>query len=58
MIKDKRAIVIDYKFGKQVTSTHEKQVREYAEIIRQMGYSNVEAYVWYAVLRKVVNVRI
>lgn len=38
--------IVDYKFA-QERGTHIKQVRRYAELYREMGYSNVHAYLWY-----------
>lgn len=38
--------IIDYKFGKPETK-HQKQVKEYAELYRRMGYKDVRAYLWY-----------
>ena len=41
-----RAIVIDYKFGAERPDYH-KQVCEYMKLLREMGYSDIEGYIWY-----------
>lgn len=57
MIKDGGAVVLDFKFGHEDAS-HAVQVRSYAAILTQMGYSPVSGYVWYVErdeLQKVVG---
>lgn len=46
MIKDKHAIVIDYKFGEEQLPSYVEQVREYILLLRQLGYSS-EGYIVY-----------
>ena len=41
------AIVLDYKFG-QWEDKYTKQVREYMEALRRMGYAPVRGYLWFA----------
>lgn len=43
---DGKVIIIDYKFGDEFVK-YEGQVKEYAELMKKMGYGNVEAYLWY-----------
>lgn len=52
--KDK-VIVIDYKFGEKEEEAHMRQVLNYRNRLRQMGYRNIEAFIWYVFLRKVVE---
>lgn len=47
VVRGERAVVIDYKFGKMQKSSHTGQVTNYMELLRKMGYSKVEGYVWY-----------
>ena len=57
MVKDNAAIVVDFKFGHEDAS-HAIQVRSYAALLTQMGYSPVSGYVWYVEsneLKKVVG---
>ena len=46
MIKDKHAIVIDYKFGKEQRPSYQEQVRDYMLQLRQLGYTS-EGYIIY-----------
>jgi len=55
IIKDNKATVIDYKFGKKENKFYLSQVKEYIDLIAQMGYQT-EGYVCYAELGKVVEV--
>ena len=50
-----RVIVIDYKFGQPRTS-HRSQVRNYCDLMRQMGYPAVEGWLWYVTAKEVVKV--
>ena len=57
MIKSGRAVVVDYKFGENVSAKYCKQVKEYMELLRDMElYHTVEGYVWYISLGRVVKV--
>lgn len=46
-VPDGRVIVIDYKTGKTHSSEYRKQVCHYMKLLRDMGYRNVEGYLWY-----------
>ncbi len=50
MITGDRVVVVDYKFGEQQEKRHRSQVRDYINLIRRMGYSNVEGHIWYVAL--------
>ena len=56
MINDDEVIVIDYKFGESIESKYVKQVERYVKSIRDMGYANVQGYLFYVKLHKVVKV--
>ena len=57
MIKQGRAVVVDYKFGDIKDPKHNKQVAEYMEILKQMElYDKIEGYIWYITLDEVVKV--
>lgn len=43
---DGKVIIIDFKFGEK-NDKYKDQVKEYAYLIRKMGYENVEANLWY-----------
>jgi ATP-dependent exoDNAse (exonuclease V) beta subunit len=55
MMQAGRTLVIDYKFGSVMEAAHEKQVREYAAILRAMGHEQVEAWLWYVKMGRVVR---
>ena len=46
MVKDNEAVVVDYKFGKE-RDEYYRQVRNYMQLLREIGYTNVKGYVWY-----------
>ena len=46
MVKDNEVIVVDFKFGKKKPE-HVSQVKEYIELLRNMGYDNIKGYIWY-----------
>jgi hypothetical protein len=48
--------VVDYKFGLSETAKYEKQIRNYARLLGQMGYSPVEGYIWYIATGQLVRV--
>lgn len=56
IIKDKHAVVIDYKFGRTEEKKYLKQVQFYRTSLKQMGYREVKGYIWYVRLNKVVEV--
>lgn len=53
---DGRTVVVDYKFGRTERREHAQQVRLYVEWLREAGFANVEAHLWYYTLGKVVRV--
>ena len=46
MISGDRAIVVDYKFGRE-DEEYDKQVKRYMELLKSIGYTHVEGYLWY-----------
>lgn len=51
-----RAVVVDYKFGALHKANYRTQVREYMELLRGMGYAEVEGYLWFVELGDVERV--
>ncbi len=47
MIKGDRCVVVDYKFGALQPKKYERQMQQYMSLMREMGYKNVEGYLWY-----------
>ena len=56
IIKEDRAVVVDYKFGAEKFASHRKQIAEYMRLLREMGYEQVEGYVWYLSLGEIVAI--
>lgn len=55
VINGNRATVIDYKFGETEKESHLKQVKNYMQLISEMGY-NVSGYLSYITLGKNIDV--
>ena len=55
MIKNKHAIIIDYKFGQKERKSHLEQVRNYMLLLQQMGYT-VEGHIVYNALQKIITI--
>ena len=56
MISGNSAIVVDYKTGDLELEKYQRQVREYAQILKETGYERVEGFLWYIQLHKVEKV--
>ncbi|MBI4648536.1 MAG: UvrD-helicase domain-containing protein [Bacteroidia bacterium] len=56
IIEGNKATVIDYKFATAESNKHKEQVKEYIEYLNKMGYADVEGYVWYPDLGRVIKV--
>ena len=55
MIKGDTAIVVDYKFAHE-DSEHNKQVKDYMNLLSAIGYRNVSGYVWYVYKNEIKEV--
>jgi ATP-dependent exoDNAse (exonuclease V) beta subunit len=57
IVFDKNKVqVIDYKFGEKESFNYQKQVRQYMTLLNRMGYANVEGFLWYVKLNKIVPI--
>jgi ATP-dependent exoDNAse (exonuclease V) beta subunit len=56
MIRNKKATVVDYKFGDEEKPSYQSQVARYMRYLRQMGYTDIEGYLWYVSQKKIVPV--
>jgi ATP-dependent exoDNAse (exonuclease V) beta subunit len=56
MRNQNQVVVVDYKFGEK-KNAHIKQIRHYRYLIEQMGYKNVDAFLWYVKLDEVIQAR-
>ena len=52
---DGRAIVVDFKFGRE-KEDYMHQVQEYMDLLRKMGHSDVEGYIWYVYTNKIQTI--
>ncbi len=50
-----RFVVVDFKFGTP-RPQYEDQVREYMDLLRRMGHTHVEGYLWYVYTNEIRNV--
>lgn len=47
---------IDYKFGNEKNDHYKNQIKEYKLILENMGYKNIEGYIWYFRLSEIEKV--
>jgi ATP-dependent helicase/nuclease subunit A len=55
VIRGNKATIVDYKFGEKESKTYLKQVKQYMNLIAEMGYET-SGFVCYVTLRKVEKV--
>lgn len=55
VIRGKKATIVDYKFGEKESKTYQKQVKQYMNLIAEMGYKT-SGFVCYVTLGKVERV--
>ncbi len=58
LTKGTEAVVVDYKFGAVQRKGYTIQVREYMDLLYQMGYRTVRGYLWYVELGRVETVSV
>ena len=46
MRKDGKVVIVDFKFGKK-QKVYADQVREYMQLLGEMGYTHIQGYLWY-----------
>ena len=51
---DGRAVIIDFKFGRE-REEYMHQVQEYMDLLRKMGYQQVEGHIWYVYSNKITD---
>jgi len=56
MTDGNETIVIDFKFGSERQEYHE-QVREYMDLLQQMGMPRVTGYLWFVYSNKIIEVK-
>lgn len=55
MVKGNETIVVDFKFGKKKEEYH-TQVREYIQLLNEMGHTHVKGYLWYVFANELILV--
>ncbi len=56
MIRGSKAVVVDYKFGQQQAKLYRRQIENYCHLLGQMGYREVEGWIWYVKQGKIEQV--
>jgi hypothetical protein len=56
MTRDNQTVVIDFKFGHQREEYYE-QVREYMNLLQQMGHQQVSGYLWFVYSNQIIEVK-
>ncbi len=56
MVFDNKVVLLDYKFTKLKSTTHEQQLLQYKNILEQMGYQNIQPYLYYAMNKELYAV--
>ena len=54
MTDGKEMIVVDYKFGSP-KEEHKAQVKEYMNLLHEMGHHNITGYLWYLFSNKIIK---
>jgi ATP-dependent helicase/nuclease subunit A len=53
IFKDGKTTIIDFKFGEE-SPHHAEQVDHYRSLLSDMGYDNIEGFIWYVDINKIV----
>lgn len=51
---DTETILVDFKFTRMATAAHARQLEEYKQLLEQMGYPNVQAFLYYGLQESLV----
>ncbi|MGD0341949.1 MAG: UvrD-helicase domain-containing protein [Bacteroidales bacterium] len=55
IMADGKAIIIDFKFGEE-KKHYFRQVEEYRDLMSDMGYTGIDAFIWYVEKNKIIKV--
>ena len=55
ILVDGKAVIIDFKFGEE-KELYFRQVEEYRDLMLDMGYKAIDAFIWYVEKNKIVKV--
>jgi ATP-dependent helicase/nuclease subunit A len=56
MISSEMAIIADYKFGSHEKLSYISQTREYAALLKELGFNKIEIYLWFVLSGFVIKV--
>ncbi|MCK5066863.1 MAG: UvrD-helicase domain-containing protein [Bacteroidales bacterium] len=56
IVEGDRATVVDFKFGELEKPSYHRQVSNYMEQLKKMGFKRVEGYLWYVMLDLTVKI--
>ena len=56
MTDGEHAVVVDYKFGEHDPARYRRQIADYCALLRQMGYTCTEGYLWFVRLGRIERV--
>ncbi|NLO01282.1 MAG: UvrD-helicase domain-containing protein [Bacteroidales bacterium] len=56
MIKGRKALIVDYKWGDKMTERYHRQIKRYAGTLKKCGFDVVEGYIWYLNLNEAEKV--
>lgn len=56
MIRGRRAVVVDYKFGEKDPASYRRQIALYLDLLREMGYTETEGWLWFVKLGRTERV--
>ena len=56
VMKDGKVVVVDFKFGKP-RREYTYQVKEYMDLLTQMGHSQVQGYLWYVFNNEIEEIK-
>ena len=56
MTDGKQMIVVDFKFAAP-KEEHKSQVKEYMQLLNDMGYSNIHGYLWYVYSKNIIEIK-
>lgn len=56
IVEGDRATVVDFKFGTVERNSYREQVRNYMQHLEKVGYRQVEGFVWYVMLGRIIKI--
>lgn len=47
LVGEKETILLDFKFTQEAAASHGKQLKQYKDLLQQMGYPSIQAFIYY-----------